>query len=119
VEQARAERSSLIVCAACHMAVTSSREQIDCNGAHVHAFLNPAGVVYRIRCFATAPGVVPAGEASDYWTWFPGFRWQACLCKACFQHLGWSFRNADVQFFGLIADRVLELEEPGSPPEHN
>jgi hypothetical protein len=115
----RSERAPIIVCAACRARVTTPADGIDVSGAHAHAFLNPAGIVYRIRCFRLAPGAVGFGEQSDYWTWFPGFHWQACICRACFEHLGWRFQSAATTFFGLITERVLELREPPGPPASN
>src|SRR5688572_23322659 len=56
-----------LVCAACHAAITRHDAAIEVNGAHAHTFLNPAGEVYRIRCFSSAPGALSAGEESDYW----------------------------------------------------
>jgi hypothetical protein len=112
LEARRAEREPVIVCAACRARVTTPAEGVDVNGAHSHAFVNPAGVLYRIRCFQAAPGAAGLGEPSDYWTWFPGFHWQTCVCRACFEHLGWRFQSSATTFFGLISERLLELEEP-------
>jgi hypothetical protein len=109
-EQAQAEPASSVVCAACRSLVTSLRERVERAGAHVHTFLNPDGMVFRIRCFGDAPGALPVGERSDYWTWFAGFHWQACVCRACFEHLGWSYDRPGERFYGLIAERVLEME---------
>jgi hypothetical protein len=112
VEASHTERQTVVLCASCRAFVAPSRERILVNGAHSQAFVNPEGVIYRVRCFARAPGVARLGEESDHWSWFPGFVWQACICRACFEHLGWRFRNDGSTFFALIADRVLELESP-------
>ena len=101
-----------MLCAACRHAIAHARDGIEVSGAHSHAFVNPAGVVFRVRCFSSAAGAVGVGEESDYWTWFPGFFWQAAVCRRCFEHLGWRYRDAEASFFGLIADRLLELEPP-------
>lgn len=106
------ERDAMLVCGSCQNSVARPRDGIDVNGAHSHAFVNPAGMIFRIRCFSVAAGVGGVGEESDEWTWFPGFFWQAAVCRRCFEHLGWRYRNADSSFFGLIADRLLELEPP-------
>jgi hypothetical protein len=103
------EHESLLLCAACRNPVAHPRDGIDVNGAHSHAFVNPAGMIFRLRCFSAAAGAARLGEESDYWTWFPGFLWQAAICRHCFEHLGWRYRNAEASFFGLIADRLLEL----------
>lgn len=77
------------------------------NGAHEHAFMNPAGLRFVVRCFAAAPGCAPEGERSTVWTWFPGHAWQIALCRACGGHLGWSFHAAGgAAFWGLVADRL-------------
>ena len=101
-----------LVCAACHAAITRHDAAIEVNGAHAHTFLNPAGEVYRIRCFSSAPGALSAGEESDYWTWFAGHRWQACFCHVCLEHLGWRFTGTGAPFFGLIHERILDSSEP-------
>jgi hypothetical protein len=110
-ESEQAEPASSVVCAACRSFVTWLRERIERDGTHTHTFLNPEGMVFRIRCFGSAPGALPVGERSDYWSWFPGFHWQACVCRACFEHLGWRYDCAGAHFHGLIAERVLEVEE--------
>jgi hypothetical protein len=109
------EREALLVCATCRSPVARPRDAIDVDGAHSHAFVNPAGLIFRVRCFSAAAGAAGAGEESDYWTWFPGFLWQAAVCRRCFEHLGWRYRNAESTFFGLIAERLLELEPPAAP----
>lgn len=107
-ESERRERAEpVLVCAACGAPVTHPDAAIEVNGSHVHTFLNPAGEVYRIRCFGSAPGALPVGEESDYWTWFAGRRWQACICRACFEHLGWRFTGAGPPCFGLIHERIV------------
>jgi hypothetical protein len=114
-EALRSEHQPVIVCAACRAHVTAPSDGIEVNGAHSHAFVNPTGVIYRIRCFRVAPGAAGLGERSDHWTWFPGFHWQACICRCCFEHLGWRFQSATSTFFGLITERVLELRERPEP----
>jgi hypothetical protein len=112
-----AGREATLVCAACRNPITHARDAIEVNGAHSQAFVNPAGMIFRVRCFSAAPGAAGLGEESQFWTWFPGFLWQAAVCRRCFGHLGWRYRNSESTFFGLIAERLLELEPPGAPPE--
>jgi hypothetical protein len=112
LEAAQTKRQPVVLCASCRALVAASRERIEVNGCHSHVFVNPEGVIYRIRCFARAPGVARLGEESSHWTWFPGFLWQVCICRACFEQLGWRFRSADATFYALIAERLLELEAP-------
>jgi hypothetical protein len=76
------------------------------NGRHLHAFFNPAGIAFEIRCFRQAPGAAPQGEPSAEFTWFSGYRWQIALCTTCQSHLGWLFTNGSV-FYGLIATRLI------------
>jgi len=114
-QQDDAAREAMLVCATCRNPITHPRDAIDVNGAHSHAFVNPAGMIFRVRCFAAAPGAVGAGEESDIWTWFPGFLWQAAVCRRCFEHLGWRYRSPESTFFALIAERLLELEPPDAP----
>jgi hypothetical protein len=73
---------------------------------HEHAFFNPAGIAFQLRCFQKAPGAMPRGEPTTEFTWFPKFRWQIALCATCRIHLGWLFTNGS-SFFGLISTRLL------------
>ena len=76
--------------------------------------VNPAGILYRIRCFASAPGCTEAGEFTTEYTWFAGFAWRYALCASCWEHVGWVYRrSAEASdglgaFFGLIADKLVE-----------
>jgi hypothetical protein len=91
-----------LVCAACGHDITDDANRIDMAGTHEHTFVNPAGHDFRIGCFAAAPGCVPAGAEEDAFSWFPGWSWQIALCGRCYSHLGWTYRNADQRFWGLI-----------------
>jgi hypothetical protein len=99
---------SWLVCQRCEGFVAEGRARIRVNGSHAHAFINPAGAIFRVGCFAEAPGMSPFGEASGHWTWFSGFDWQVGICRACNAHLGWSYRNAARHFVALILDQVVE-----------
>jgi hypothetical protein len=111
-----AARAGRLLCAACRAFVTESSARLEVNSAHSHAFVNAVGVIYRIGCFASAPGTRPLGEESTHWTWFPGFAWQVAICRTCSEHLGWGFRSVDSQFFGLILERLVECREPWQRP---
>lgn len=91
-----------IRCAACGHPLATPDDALTINGEHQHTFINPAGVVFEIRCFIRALGVSPVGASSDYWSWFPGYRWQLCNCGNCAIHIGWLFIAADDRFYGLI-----------------
>ncbi|MGD9950639.1 MAG: cereblon family protein [Desulfobulbus sp.] len=96
-----------LYCSACATHITDQNQAISVNGSHQHAFFNPAGIAFEIRCFQTAPGVFSFSAPSDVFSWFPGFSWQIALCSHCRIHLGWRFSNATEQkFYGLIAARL-------------
>jgi hypothetical protein len=98
----------VLVCAACFAVVTRASERIVVHDRHEHTFLNPAGYVYRIGCYASAPGAGPFGAPSDDYAWFEGYSWQMAVCLACAEHLGWLFSGAGACFWGLIVDRLRE-----------
>jgi hypothetical protein len=106
VEEKRSAPERAIVCASCGHAITSERERIRILEAHEHRFMNPAGSLFHIGCFARADGCLAVGPPSDDYPWFPGFAWQVALCGACAEHLGWHFRSASDSFFGLRLERL-------------
>lgn len=91
-----------LICAACEHVITSRAYRIEQLGAHEHTFVNPAGVVHHIGCYALAPGAMSVGAPQDAFSWFPGWSWQIALCGRCRAHLGWSYRCVDETFHGLI-----------------
>lgn len=93
-------------CAVCAHEITRQRQAVTVNGRHEHAFFNPAGIAFEIRCFRGAPGAAPQGEPTGEFTWFAGYRWQIALCTACQAHLGWLFTNGS-SFYGLIGSRLF------------
>ncbi|NOX79802.1 MAG: hypothetical protein GXP57_01680 [Deltaproteobacteria bacterium] len=95
-----------LVCRRCRAVITGRDQAIVVNDAHLHAFFNPAGVVYEIRCFRRAPGCFIHGRPTSEFTWFSGYSWQFCLCSTCLTHLGWFFSAADFSFYGLIGNRL-------------
>jgi hypothetical protein len=95
-----------IVCATCGHPVTSERERIAVLEAHEHRFMNPAGLLFHIGCFARADGCLVIGPPSDDYPWFPGYDWRIALCAACGEHLGWQFQSGERSFFGLRLDRL-------------
>jgi hypothetical protein len=109
-ERVRTERT--IVCAACAASITSPDHRIAVQRAHEHRFMNPAGILFHIGCFAHAIGCTIVGPDSLEYPWFPGFAWRFAMCGACGQHLGWHFRRSrdendgDADFFGLVLDRL-------------
>lgn len=97
-------------CAACGEPIVRESAQLVVSGSHEHSFLNPSGVRFIVSCWSSAPGCVSEGERSTVWTWFPGFAWQAEVCRSCAVHLGWSFHarsRSSSTFYGLIRDRLV------------
>ena len=105
---ASAEGGGALVCRACGPFVAERRDRIDVDGAHAHSFINPAGAIYRVGCFAAAPGARPWGEPSPHWTWFAGFEWRVATCRGCGDLLGWAFSSEASSFVALILDRLAE-----------
>jgi len=102
-----AEKEPWVRCVLCDGRIARDAARMSVNGSHVHDFMNPAGLRFQVMCFSAAQGCVGDGERSSVWTWFPGFEWEAEMCRTCGAHLGWSFHNAAPQtFYGLIADRL-------------
>lgn len=109
--RSRGDGKQHLVCAACAHPITRAQDETSRRGLHVHCFSNPGGFVYRIGCFAAAPGIIQAGTATSEDTWFAGFSWRIGLCGGCREHLGWSFAASDGDgFFGLILDRLTVSE---------
>jgi hypothetical protein len=104
------------VCARCAGFVAEGRARIEVDGAFTHSFINPEGAIFRVGCFAVAPGAVPWGEMSLHWTWFPGFAWRAASCSGCGAHLGWVYSGDASSFVALILDRIVELPATGPDP---
>jgi hypothetical protein len=100
-------------CAECHAPVTTREESFAVEGQHVHRRSNPDGIPFVFGCFRHAPGCAPIGEATDYWSWFSGYRWRMVVCRQCVTQLGWHFSGDDV-FYGLILERLVECGPPAS-----
>jgi hypothetical protein len=101
----------VLVCVACRHPITRASERISVNGAHAHAFKNPSGVDFDVGCFARAPGCAGFGDASNIWTWFPGYAWRIELCAGCRTHLGWSYAAKEMpvaSFFALILGQIAQ-----------
>ncbi len=98
-----------LCCRACGRVITRSSERTEVDGAHLHTFANPHGIVYQIGCFRAARGCSLVGSATDDFTWFKGYRWRVAVCGSCLAHLGWLYaRSSAGQFFGLILDHLVE-----------
>ena len=113
VEEEDAEQSPeeepYIVCRQCRQAITRPRERISIQGSHQHTFANPHGIVFEIGCFKDVTGCGYAGEATDEFSWFAGYRWRICFCSMCLTHLGWIFSSDSGDIFhALILDRIIQ-----------
>ena len=106
-DQAARQDQEAILCGICSRVITHHSARVSRGGRHHHAFFNPAGITFEISCYATAPGCLIQGKATDAFTWFAGYRWQYALCRTCYLHLGWRFTSTDDTFFGLIDGRLV------------
>jgi hypothetical protein len=99
--------------------VTDESRCITVAGSHEHVFANPYGMVFRLGCFAAAPGVVGLGVPSSDFTWFAGTVWQIVVCAACGAHLGWRYDwpGGDI-FFGLLLDRLVSGGPAATSTDH-
>jgi hypothetical protein len=102
-----------LLCSICGHRITDGAYRIEHAGAHEHTFVNPAGFVHVLGCFALAPGVVHIGDPDPTFSWFPGWTWQLAACAACRVHIGWIYRCAGEQLHGLVLDRLVDGR--GSP----
>ncbi|MEE4378779.1 MAG: cereblon family protein [Candidatus Competibacteraceae bacterium] len=98
-------------CRHCGHPITRPDTRIHVNGQHTHVFTNPHDMTFRIGCFREAPGVTRRGKSTDFWSWFPGHRWQIVVCGSCQLHLGWRFAADHKEFHGLILNRLVESED--------
>lgn len=102
-----------IVCRQCRQRLTRPSERTSVNGSHRHTFANPSGMVFEIGCFRMARGCAFIGPPSYEFPWFAGHSWQIAICSTCQTHLGWLFQGqGGNQFFGLILDRLQEIDAP-------
>jgi hypothetical protein len=76
------------------------------DGSWTHTFFNPAGIVFEIICFSTAPGCLVQGPSSTEFSWFAGFTYRLAFCGNCLTHLGWFYESRDSSFFGLILKKL-------------
>jgi len=98
-------------CRHCDHPITRPEARIPVNEQHTHVFTNPHGMTFRIGCFREALGATRCGESTDFWSWFPGYRWQVVVCGSCQLHLGWHFAADHNEFHGLILNRLVESKD--------
>lgn len=104
----KSEAEDWLQCVRCGHDVTRAAWAIGIDGDHEHTVFNPAGRLFRVRCFSAAPGVTTTGESTDYFSWFKGYVWCFALCRGCGEHLGWAYSGAaGGRFFGLIGPKLV------------
>jgi len=108
LDEAEPAGAPLLRCAQCGHGVADPQSRTEREGRHEHRCENPRGLVFDIGCFASAPGCVPVGTATDEHSWFPGYGWRIAICERCHHHLGWRFQSAGDQFFGLILSNLKQ-----------
>ena len=103
------EEAEALLCRACGYTVTDEASRVSRGGGFFHTFANPAGYIYKIGCFSSAPGARIVGDYSHDFTWFKGYAWCYLICCSCFAHLGWHFSGpATEDFHGIILERLAE-----------
>lgn len=96
------------VCSACGLFITQEDFSTHRNGASLHTFSNPHGLVFEVVLFSSAPGCLILGPSTHAFTWFPGYAWSLACCSGCSLHLGWYYEHASPDcFFGIIASRIV------------
>jgi hypothetical protein len=105
------ESQDAVICRQCHHEISASSERQTVNGAHVHSFANPEGIIFEIACFGDAWGCGYVGPASTEFTWFSGYQWRIAVCASCHTHLGWRFDAVGGHcFHGLITSKILSAD---------
>jgi hypothetical protein len=113
-DEGQAKRERLLACAECRRPITTEEARVEIDGSHGHTFANPYGFAYHIGCFATAAGLVAVGPPSTEFAWFAGHTWQIQECAGCRTHLGWLFWGPGRRFYGLVLERLIEIDEPAA-----
>lgn len=109
-EQLTDQDEKFLVCKVCRYHITTPSQQIVVDSTHCHTFFNPSGIVFDIGCFRNAPGCSLVGSPSGEFSWFAGTVWTLVVCSKCLTHLGWFFEGDGKRFFGLILNKLLEIE---------
>lgn len=96
-----------ILCKSCSYPITAESSRIEKQGAFRHTFTNPAGYIYRVGCFGSAPGGAIVGGYSADFSWFKHYAWCYMVCSSCYRHLGWHYSGTEgTDFYGLILDHL-------------
>lgn len=105
-ENLKKDRS--LVCRTCSHSITRMEDGIAMNGKQIHALFNPAGILFEVGCFATAPGCSFEGMLTHEFSWFAGYAWRYAFCRQCGTHLGWEYRGEVGGFVGLVMSELRE-----------
>jgi hypothetical protein len=92
-------------CKACGNTLTALDQLVEIEGSSSHSFTNPSGIQFGFHTFSACPGASVLGEATEAYSWFPGFRWRLAVCGRCGSHVGWHYESeiAPVdEFWGII-----------------
>ena len=102
-----------LCCRVCETRIVLASAGISFDGSQTHRFSNPMGLEFDIALYDDAPGCRGDGDATEYYSWFPGYAWRIAVCSGCWAHLGWSFHcigppgvGEPGGFHGLIVDRL-------------
>ena len=106
IDRSEEKPEKALLCKLCGNRITVAAHAIEVNDGHHHAFFNPAGIIYEIRCFSSAEGCVQYGPYSSEFTWFAGYSWRLALCSSCSVHMGWYFSSGELGFYGLIGKNL-------------
>lgn len=107
-KDAEPEAANNIYCRECLNIITRLEDRIAVNGAHLHTFANPHGIVFEIGCFRNAEGCGYTGLPTSEFTWFSGYSWRIAVCSHCLLHMGWFFTSDSADgFAGLILDHLV------------
>ena len=106
------KQKDAVRCRACDAVITDTDQAVSRQGRHEHAFFNPAGIAFEVRCFQDARGCLVQGISTAEFSWFVQHRWQYAVCGSCKSHLGWFFtastggQERENSFFALIVHAV-------------
>ncbi|CAO4384034.1 unnamed protein product [Caenorhabditis nigoni] len=136
--QAHARHVGEIVCRQCGATITRQSELHNLTGVDVnqlqyeydfplvgktttvHVLKNPEGHKFHVFGAKTAH-LHFHGKPESHDTWYPGFKWTICQCKACSRHMGWYFEPErkmttndpdipDRSFIGLVLENVISAD---------
>lgn len=101
----------VILCKNCNAFVTKPGFAVHTEHGFSQTFANPAGYVFEIGCFATAPGCCEGSAPSNEFSWYPGYEWCIGICRNCAFQLGWVFlsvrQGQGSKFYGLVLDYLI------------